>query len=77
MLVGVDITLTLMRYGGDSQAVTGQYTSNKYVIWNYNTNVWSIGSMDRGAWVDQGAFTYPIAGDSLGFVYEHESTTPV
>ncbi len=31
--------------------------------------------MDRGAWVDQGAFTYPIAGDSLGFVYEHESTT--
>ena len=52
-----------------------QYNSNKYVIWNYNSNVWSIGSMDRGFWIDQGAFTYPIAGDSLGFVYEHESTT--
>ena len=55
---------------GDSQ-----YNSNKYVIWNYNSNVWSIGSMDRGFWIDQGAFTYPIAGDSQGFVYEHESTT--
>ena len=31
--------------------------------------------MDRGAWIDQGAFTYPIAGDSSGFVYEHESTS--
>jgi len=55
---------------GDSQ-----YSSNKYVIWNYVDNVWSIGSMDRGAWIDQGAFTYPIAGDSSGFVYEHESTS--
>lgn len=52
-----------------------QYSSNKYVIWNYNANVWSIGTMDRGAWIDQGAFSYPIAGDSDGFVYEHESTT--
>ena len=45
------------------------------MIWNYNANVWSIGTMDRGAWIDQGAFSYPIAGDSDGFVYEHESTT--
>jgi hypothetical protein len=52
-----------------------QYSSNRYVIWNYNANVWSIGTMDRGAWIDQGAFSYPIAGDSDGFVYEHESTT--
>ena len=52
-----------------------QYKPNKYVIWNYLENTWSIGSLDRGCWIDQGAFNYPIAGDSNGFVYEHESTT--
>ena len=51
----------------------GQYTPNKYVIWNYGANVWSIGEIDRGCWIDQGVFDYPIAGDSSGFVYEHES----
>ena len=52
-----------------------QYKPNKYVIWNYLENTWSIGSLDRGCWIDQGAFDYPIAGDSSGFIYEHESTT--
>ena len=53
----------------------GIYKPNKYVIWNYLENTWSIGSMDRGCWIDQGAFDFPIAGDSNGFIYEHESTT--
>jgi hypothetical protein len=53
----------------------GIYKPNKYVIWNYLENTWSIGSLDRGCWIDQGAFDYPIAGDSLGFIYQHESTT--
>ena len=53
----------------------GQYTPNKYVIWNYAQNVWSIGELDRGCWVDQGVFDFPISGDSSGFIYEHESTT--
>ena len=26
---------------------------NKYVIWNYAQNVWSIGELDRGCWIDQ------------------------
>lgn len=52
-----------------------QYKPNKYVIWNYLENTWSIGSLDRGCWIDQGAFDFPIAGDSSGFIYEHESTT--
>ncbi len=54
---------------------SSQYTPNKYVIWNYVDNVWSIGSIDRGFWIDQGAFDFPISGDSSGFVYQHESTT--
>ena len=31
--------------------------------------------MDRGCWIDQGVFDYPIACDSLGNVYQHDSTT--
>ena len=49
-----------------------QLTPNKYVIWNYIDNVWSIGSMDRSCWVDQGVFNHPISCDSNGFVYEHD-----
>ena len=49
-----------------------QSTPNKYVIWNYLDNVWSIGSMDRGCWVDQGVFDYPLSCDSSGNVYEHD-----
>ena len=52
-----------------------QYLPNKYIIWNYKQNVWSMGSLDRGCWIDQGSFDFPIAGDSSGFIYEHESTT--
>jgi len=52
-----------------------QQTPNKYVIWNYVDNVWSIGEMDRGCWIDQGVFDYPIACDSSGNVYQHDSTT--
>ena len=53
----------------------GVYKPNKYVIWNYLENTWSIGTMDRGCWIDQGVFDFPIAGDSNGFVYEQEATT--
>ena len=45
------------------------YRPNKYIIWNYLDNVWSIGELDRGCWVDQGVFNNPIACDSSGFVY--------
>ena len=49
-----------------------QPTPNKYVIWNYLDNVWSIGSMNRTCWIDQGVFANPIACDSNGNVYEHD-----
>lgn len=49
-----------------------QSTPNRYVIWNYLDNVWSIGSMNRTCWIDQGVFDNPIACDSSGYVYEHD-----
>lgn len=51
---------------------TNQETANKYVIWNYKDNTWSIGELDRTSWEDQGVLDYPVATDSSGFVYEHE-----
>tara|TARA_R110002020_G_scaffold199945_4_gene401981 strand:- start:204 stop:1700 length:1497 start_codon:yes stop_codon:yes gene_type:complete len=50
-------------------------TPDKYVIWNYLDNVWSIGALDRGCWLDQGVFDFPVACDSSGEVYQHDSTT--
>jgi hypothetical protein len=54
---------------------TDQSTPNKYVIWNYLDNVWSIGSMDRTCWIDQGIFDYPLSCDSNGFIYEHNKSS--
>ena len=51
---------------------TSQTTPNRYIIWNYLANVWSIGELDRGTWIDQGVFPNPLACDKDGFVYEHD-----
>lgn len=44
----------------------------KYVIYNYQTNTWSIGSLDRTAWLDRGVWRYPVAVSSDGYLYQHE-----
>lgn len=54
---------------------TDSIKPDKYIIWNYAEKAWSVGSMDRGCWIDQGIWDYPIACDNAGFVYQHESTT--
>jgi len=48
---------------------------DRYVIFNYLENTWSIGSMVRTAWIDQGIATYPIAAgvaSSATKLYYHE-----
>tara|TARA_R110002020_G_scaffold258135_1_gene471848 strand:+ start:154 stop:1668 length:1515 start_codon:yes stop_codon:yes gene_type:complete len=60
-------------FPSDATASTSNPVPDKYVIWNYKENVWSIGSMERTCWTDQGVFDYPIACDSAGNVYQHES----
>ena len=49
-----------------------QFSPNKYIIWNYLDNSWSIGSLNRSSWIDQGVFNNPIACDADGYVYEHD-----
>jgi hypothetical protein len=46
---------------------------DRYVIWNYRENHWSIGGLTRTCWTDAGVFQYPLAVGTDGYLYEHES----
>jgi hypothetical protein len=47
---------------------------DKYVIYNYATKEWSIGSLSRQVWIDdQDWLEYPIAVSSAGVVFYHEN----
>ena len=45
---------------------------DRYVIWNYAENWWSIGELERTAFTDIGVFTNPLGISTDGFIYEHE-----
>ena len=47
--------------------------NDRYVIYNYRENTWSIGRLARTAGVDAGVFNYPNYVSSDGYVYEHEA----
>ncbi len=44
----------------------------RYVIYNYEENVWYYGSMARTAWLDAGVDNKPLAATYLGNIVEHE-----
>ena len=49
---------------------------SRYVIYNYEENLWSIGSMIRYAWIDSGIKNKPQAtgvSSSTYYLYNHES----
>ena len=45
---------------------------DKYVVYNYQEQVWYYGTFGRTAWIDRGIFDFPFAANVDGFVYEHE-----
>ena len=48
---------------------------DKYVVFNYEENVWTIGTLSRTAWIDEGIFDNPKATSSssdVGYLYNHE-----
>ena len=47
--------------------------NDRYVIYNYDQNVWYYGTLSRTAWLDRGVNEYPIAAATDGFLYEHEN----
>ena len=46
-------------------------TIDRYVIYNYEENIWYYGNLNRTAWVDSGTVPFPLA-TSNGYVYKHE-----
>jgi len=45
---------------------------DRYVIWNYAENWWSIGQLERTAFTDVGIFRKPLGIALNGHIYEHE-----
>lgn len=46
---------------------------DRYVVYNYEQNVWYYGSMARSAWIDRGVVGFPIAAGLDGYLYYHEN----
>jgi len=49
-----------------------------YVIYNYAEQLWSVGTMVRGAWAPEGIYDNPLAStvsDTATYIYKHESGT--
>jgi hypothetical protein len=55
---------------------------DKYVVYNYQQQIWYYGSMNRTCWLDRGVESFPIAASTDHALYLHErgfddgSTTP-
>ena len=45
---------------------------NKYVVYNYELDVWYYGTLARTAWQDRNVLTYPIAAAPDGYLYFQE-----
>lgn len=50
----------------------GSDENDRYVVWNYRENHWTIGAIERTAGIDRGVWDYPICTDSSGNWYDHE-----
>jgi hypothetical protein len=47
--------------------------NDRYVLYNYVDQIWSIGTIERTAWLDMGRVAYPVATDRTnGLLYYHE-----
>ncbi len=47
--------------------------NDRYVVFNYEQQVWYYGNLSRTCWVDRGVDELPIAASSDHYLYEHES----
>ena len=51
----------------------GSSNVDRYVVYNYQQNIWYYGTLARGAWVDRGVENYPIAAGIDGYLYYQEN----
>ena len=60
----------------------GSDNIDRYVVYNYQEQVWYYGTLARSVWLDRGINQFPIAASQDGYLYLHEkglddgSTTP-
>ena len=47
--------------------------NDRYVVFNYEQQVWYYGTMDRTCWLDRGVDALPIAASTDHYLYEQES----
>lgn len=45
---------------------TGSLENDSYVIYNYEENTWSVGQLERTAWIDKAVTGLPLASFSVG-----------
>jgi len=47
--------------------------NNRYVVYNYQENIWYVGTLSRTAWLDRGIGSVPIATSEDSYLYNHET----
>jgi hypothetical protein len=47
--------------------------NDRYVVFNYEQNIWYYGTLDRTIWIDRGIDAFPIAASPDHYLYDHES----
>ena len=52
---------------------SGSSENNKYVVYNYQENIWYIGSLGRTAWLDRGISSLPVATGTDNYLFNHET----
>ena len=51
---------------------TNSANIDKYVVYNYQQNVWYYGTLNRTAWIDRGVNSNPLAASTDNYLYTHE-----
>ena len=54
----------------------GETVIDRYVVFNYDEQVWSIGQLTRTAWIDEGIFSNPMGTYTtaeVGYLYNQET----
>ena len=83
-----DFIFSDFNYDQDEKVVTGNNSAygeiwwfycsesstenDKYVVYNYEQNIWYYGDLARTAWIDRGTSQYPIAASTDNFLYYQE-----
>jgi len=52
---------------------SGSTENDRYVVYNYQENIWFIGNLGRTAWLDRGVGPLPLGAGSDYYLFNHET----